>query len=175
VAQAVATSPSAPATNPVAIPASADGLAQQTDSTGQNVVAAMKKSDAGSSAAAFYSGALFAAYSKSGSDAIYADLTLVPMADSTDLEALYASQGASGALTTMGGASSFKDVQTIAAPMPNSAMDCGLVSADGLTLNSCTWIDASEFGIFVSTESISAAQAASYSEAFEATSEGVSQ
>jgi hypothetical protein len=46
---------------------------------------------ASSSAASLYTSALFVAHSKSGSDAFYADLTLVPLADSSVLMGVYVS------------------------------------------------------------------------------------
>jgi hypothetical protein len=159
----------------VNIPASVDGLAQLTNTTGQNVVAAMKKADSSGSAATLYASALFAAYSKSGSDAFYADLTLVPLTDSSALQEVYGSEGAAGTLSTMGGSSSYKDAQTISSPMPGSAMDCGLIEQNGSTLHSCDWIDGSEFGIDVSSPSMTMTetQSVAYAEAFEAASEGV--
>lgn len=178
VAEEVVPSAAAPAAtqaNSVNIPASVDGLAQLTDTTGQNVVAAMKKADSSGSASTLYASALFAAYSKSGSDAFYADLTLVPLTDSAALQQVYGSEGAAGALSTMGGASSYKDAQTISSPMPGSAMDCGLIEQNGSTLHSCDWIDGAEFGIDVSSPSMTMTetQSVAYAEAFEAASEGV--
>lgn len=159
---------SGPAAAEVAVPASAGGLTQMTDSVGLQRAAAMKKADA---SVPDLADADFAAYSKNGSSAYFGNLTLVQLNEATDLEGSYLADGAAATLTAAGADTAVADPDHVEVTMPAGAMTCGMVSTGSVTLRSCFWVDASEFGILAVPSSTSNDQAAAYAEAVWSASE----
>ncbi len=74
----------------MSVPASAGGLTEMTGSSADAVTSAMKKADASNST---LSGAEFGAYEKTGSSTYFGDLTLVPLASSSELQDLFSLEG----------------------------------------------------------------------------------
>jgi hypothetical protein len=168
VAAAVGTPTPGSAAARVAVPASAGGLTQMTDSAGRQRAAAMKKADAGVPDLA---DADFAAYTKTGSSAYFGNLTLVQLNEATDLEESYLTDGAAATLTAAGTGAAVSDPDNVNVTMPGGAMTCGSISSGSVTLRGCFWVDAAEFGILAVPSSTSDAQAAAYAEAVWSASE----
>jgi hypothetical protein len=167
-ASAASKSPSPTAVANIILPTTVDGLVQMTNTTGKNVVTAMKKANSGS---ADLANAQVAAFEKSGSSSFLADLTLVQLSKAPDFQTVYQGAGPDAALKSLG-ASSFSDSETVTTKIPGSAMACGLSTAGGVILRKCIWVDASEYGLFAGVKTLSNGDASAFAEAIEAASEG---
>ena len=167
-ASAAAQSPATVPAAQVSVPDSPAGLTLMTGTVGRRVIAAMQKADSSDTALA---DAEFGAYAKPGSSAEFANLTLVPLSDSPDLEQEYQANGAAATLADAQTGTSLADSANVSTTMPGGAMTCGLVTVNGTTLRACFWVDAAEFAIFVEPSSTDNAQAARYAEAVWSASE----
>lgn len=149
-------------TGEVAVPTSADGLAQMTGADGKARTDAMKKADASSSV---YADALFGAYSKSGSSQYFSNLTLIPVATSSELQDELDASTASAFIAAVVDQTGLTDVATETTPMSGGAIMCGIDETDQITLRMCMWIDSNEYGLGAYPESTSNSAAAAYSNA----------
>lgn len=146
----------------VVLPASAGGLKQLTGSAGQAVTNAMKKADESNP---MLSGALFGAYSKSGSSEYYSDLTLVPLSSASSLQTALSASDADTVISTIAQSAGLTGAATETPAVSDGAMSCGIDKTADITLRMCMWIDNDEYGLAAYPDSISNSQAATYSNA----------
>ncbi len=151
----------------ITVPDAAGGLTKMTGSTADGVTSAMAKADASD---AELSGAQFGAYEQTGNTSYYANLTLVALAEGSDVQELFAQEGASAAIKDIAGRALTKTATEPAAEA-DGAMTCGLLVNPSITLRACMWIDGNEYGLAALPETLSNSEAAQYSDALWKSSE----